>query len=237
MRVSRRLGRALAVVVLCAAGVIGAGQAPAAFAADNDPVQSIFFGKELLAFNCIVSGGTYYESGTGYGCHMADGGEVWCDQGTCWWWPAMIAVDPKVRDILTTVVLPQVSGADPYPLPTKAGYEQVLGLNQAPKLTIDQVRLLAGVATTARIGAVDRVVAVRSRAVSLTADQIDAVMNGKTTKDLPIVGTVPNPSGSTTLGDVAARMKVAGQRVLLIRGEILVDGRSVPVLTLILLVS
>ncbi|GGM48518.1 hypothetical protein ACFFX1_45070 [Dactylosporangium sucinum] len=237
MKVARRLGRRLALVVLCAVGLIGAGQAPAAFAADGSPYHTIFFGKELLAFQCALHGGTYYETGAGYGCHMADGGEVYCSQGDCWWWPAARTIDPKILDYLVTVVQPQVSGADPYPVGTKAGYEQVMGLDQAAKVTVNDVRLLTSLATPAKLGAVNQVVAVQSRSAALTADQIDAVMAGKGTQDARIVGTVTDPKPDTTMGDVVARMKVPGKRLLVIRGEILIDGLRVPILTIIVLVT
>lgn len=237
MNVTRRLGRRLALVVLCAVALIGAGQAPAAFAQYGSPYHSIFFEKELLAFQCGLHGGTYYETGAGYGCHMADGGEVYCSQGDCWYWPATRAVDPKILDYLATNVQPQVMGIDPYPVGTKGGNEQVLGLDLAPKVTVNDVRLLAGLATPAELGPVNQVVGVQSSSTALTADQIDAVVAGKGTKDARIVGTLADPKPDTPMGDVVARMKIPGKRLLVIRGEILIDGLRVPVLTIIVLVT
>jgi hypothetical protein len=238
-----RFARAIAVFALCVGGAV-VGVAPAAQAADNNPVQTIFFGRELLAFQCITHGGTYWESGTGYGCHLANGaGDVWCDNGVCTWYQNVRPANPRDRVVLTAGVLQQVSGADPIPGEPVDGRQLVLSLDAAPTLTVEQVQALTGRALADRaragIGAVSRVLTVRADE-TLSAEQLDGLLGGllagKETKGVELLDTLTDPKPETPVGGAAARMKVPGQRILVIHGEIYVDGVSTPVLIIIVIV-
>jgi hypothetical protein len=87
MKLPRLFTAAVAATTLCVGGTFAVA-AQSASAADTSPVQTIFFGRELLAFQCGLHGGTFYVSGSGYGCHLAGGGEIYCEGGSCTWWPA-----------------------------------------------------------------------------------------------------------------------------------------------------
>jgi len=113
MKLPRILTAAVAATTLCLGGSLAL-TSQAAHAADSDPVQSIFFGKELLAFQCGLHGGTFYVTGSGYGCHMAGGGEIYCESGTCTWFPALRAVTP-IRGIRPIGGIHPVAKVNPYP--------------------------------------------------------------------------------------------------------------------------
>ena len=119
MKLPRILTAAVAATTLCVAGTLAVG-GQAAYAADNNPIQIIFFDRELLAFQCGLHGGTFYDAGSGgYGCHMADGGEIYCQAGSCTWTPARRAIRP-ITVVTHVGMLAQLQPVNPFPVATTA---------------------------------------------------------------------------------------------------------------------
>ena len=124
------------------------------------------------------------------------------------------------------------------PAPAQAGTlaptvsrDQVLAVDVDPKLTVAQLRDLAGRDS----GPVRTVLGVRGTSPDLTAAQVDGLRAGRVPDGLQLIGTVADPTPDTTVGDTIYRMKIPGQRIIIIRGEIIIDGLPTPVLIIIIL--
>ena len=118
-------------------------------------------------------------------------------------------------------------------VPLTVSRDQVITLPADPDLTIAGLRELAG----RESGRVHSVLGVRGTSPELTAAQVDALRSGRTPAGLELVGTIADPAPDSTVGDAVARMKIPGQRLVIIRAEIYVDGVSTPVLIIIILLT